>query len=279
MLTYSGRHGFVGTNAFQRDDSSEEDSSSEQDYSLNRESYTGLCFGCLVRCLVLTSMDVRIVEEDMTFYRAQEGSTCSGYDLDVFGSRPLWLGSHTNASIYDRNRGEIIALTTSRQLVLFDLGTTNLDALLKFHQDDTGVCDAIRKAMGYQKTIEPSSRFHRHNALYTETLFTTLWRDTPCGWHWIESVESYRWHQLNRPSDLQLDTTLLRAIEAMCVSLGVNAHGYHTTSCCTKEWAFQQRSHMACTWRFFWRHTNDVMKDSSLKNQVDIINEANQAGF
>jgi hypothetical protein len=31
-------------------------------------------------------MDVRIVEEDMTFYRAQEGSTCSGYDLDVFGS-------------------------------------------------------------------------------------------------------------------------------------------------------------------------------------------------
>jgi hypothetical protein len=25
----------------------------------------------------------------MTFYRAQEGSTCSGYDLDVFRSRHL----------------------------------------------------------------------------------------------------------------------------------------------------------------------------------------------
>jgi hypothetical protein len=44
---YPRRHGFVGTNAFQRDDSSEEDSSSEQDYSPNREriNYTGLCFG------------------------------------------------------------------------------------------------------------------------------------------------------------------------------------------------------------------------------------------
>jgi hypothetical protein len=124
-------------------------------------------------CTDGTSMDVRIVEEDMTFYRAQEGSTCSGYDLDVFGSR-LWLGSHTNASIYDRNRGEIIALTTSRQLVFDLLSTTNLDALLKFHQDDTGVCDAIRKAMGYQKTIEqPNFRVSIDtDALSTQALFT-----------------------------------------------------------------------------------------------------------
>jgi hypothetical protein len=86
MLTYSRRHGFVGTNAFQRDDSSEEDSSSEQDYILNRKiNYTGLCFqvSSQMPCTDGTSMD--IVEEDMTFYRAQEGSTCSGYDLDVFG--------------------------------------------------------------------------------------------------------------------------------------------------------------------------------------------------
>jgi hypothetical protein len=69
-------------------------------------------------CTDGASMDVRIVEEDMTFTAHRKDRRVR--DTTLTCSRPLWLGSHTNASIYDRNRGEIIALTTSRQLVLFD---------------------------------------------------------------------------------------------------------------------------------------------------------------
>jgi hypothetical protein len=65
----------------------------------------------------------------------------------------------------------------------------------------------------------------------------------------------------------------------MCVSLGVNAHGYHTPHAARRNELFSRDRIWPVPEGSFGDTTNDVMKDSSLKNQVDIINEANQAGF
>jgi hypothetical protein len=77
------------------------------------------------------------------------------------------------------------------------LSTTNLDALLKFHQDDTGVCDAIRKAMGYQAIEQLTSlSFPPPTLLYCSSVHERLWRDTV----WVTLDESVGRHNYNLES-------------------------------------------------------------------------------